>query len=155
MVEEKLWPTATASDAKSSGAAGYPTANRNAGTTLTDAVVGQRGSLYPTPSAVSYGSNRGGAAGRVGPVRESLESLARQWPTPQSRDEKGPTGMVGRETRSSLSDAAMPGATAGRLNQSWVLVLMGFPSTWLDIPFQPVEGSPSTTGSRRGRSRVK
>lgn len=42
--------------------------------------------LLPTPSAVSYGSNRGGAAGRVGPVRHSLESLARleMLPTPSA-----------------------------------------------------------------------
>ncbi len=40
--------------------------------------------LFPTPSASSYGSNRGGAAGRVGPVRHSLTSMARSgdWPAP-------------------------------------------------------------------------
>ena len=40
--------------------------------------------LLPTPSAVSYGSNQGGGAGRVGPVRPSLETMARlqMWPTP-------------------------------------------------------------------------
>ena len=39
--------------------------------------------LFPTPSASSYGSNQGGAAGRVGVVRHSLESMARNrmWPT--------------------------------------------------------------------------
>ena len=38
--------------------------------------------MFPTPSAISYGSNQGGAAGRVGPVRHSLESMARHdmWP---------------------------------------------------------------------------
>ncbi len=38
--------------------------------------------LFPTPSSSSYGSNRGGSAGRVGPVRHSLESMARsgEWP---------------------------------------------------------------------------
>lgn len=47
-------------------------------------------SLYPTPAATSYGSNCGGAAGRVGTVRESLDSWARRldWPTPTSTDEK-------------------------------------------------------------------
>lgn len=44
----------------------------------------------PTPSASSYGNNRGGAAGRVGKVRPSLESLARQGklPTPTAGDAK-------------------------------------------------------------------
>jgi DNA (cytosine-5)-methyltransferase 1 len=32
--------------------------------------------LLPTPSASSYGTNQGGAAGRVGPVRESLSTMA-------------------------------------------------------------------------------
>ncbi len=33
-------------------------------------------SLWPTLTAQSYGNNRGGAAGRVGKVRHSLESIA-------------------------------------------------------------------------------
>ena len=41
-------------------------------------------SSLPTPSATRGGSDRGGAAGRVGPVRHSLDSLARlgMLPTP-------------------------------------------------------------------------
>jgi len=41
-------------------------------------------SYLPTPSATSYGNNQGGAAGRTGKVRHSLESMARHnlWPTP-------------------------------------------------------------------------
>src|SRR6185503_13488651 len=48
----------------------------------------KRGTVLPTPSAVSYGSNQGGAAGRVGPVRHLLDSLARLdlLPTPAARD---------------------------------------------------------------------
>ena len=42
----------------------------------------------PTPSATPYGSNQGGAAGRTGKVRHSLESMARHnlWPTPTVQD---------------------------------------------------------------------
>lgn len=51
-----------------------------------------RNLLLPMPSAASYGTNQGGAAGRTGPVRESLETMARResWPTPGARlgDEK-------------------------------------------------------------------
>ena len=43
------WPTATSGDAKASGAAGYDTTNRNAGTTLTDAT--ERIGMWPTASA--------------------------------------------------------------------------------------------------------
>ena len=111
--------------------------------------------LFPTPSASSYGTNQGGAAGRTGPVRESLDTMARSWATPQSRDERGPTGQNGRDRRSSLSDQAIPPpATGGRLNPEWVLVLMGFPSTWLDTPSPPIVASSNSRGSRRARSRA-
>lgn len=55
--------------------------------------------LLPTPTATSYGSNRGGAAGRVGKVRHSLESMARQgeWPTPTV---KGNYNRAGYNSRS-------------------------------------------------------
>ncbi len=129
---------------------------------------------YPTPTATSYGSNVGGAMGRTwatprasdgdhGPDtpcehREGGVSLVTQmaetpnaalWPTAQARDEKGPTGMEGRDERSSLSDAAMPGAKAGRLNPAWVSSLMGFPSTWLDISGRPAAAKRNARGSRR------
>jgi hypothetical protein len=44
----------------------------------------ESGLLLPTPSATSYGTNQGGRMGRVGPVRPSLQTMARQnfWPTP-------------------------------------------------------------------------
>jgi hypothetical protein len=44
--------------------------------------------LLPTPSAESYGTNQGGGMGRVGPVRPSLETMARKglWPTPTAED---------------------------------------------------------------------
>jgi len=40
--------------------------------------------LFPTPAATYYGSNQGGSAGRTGPVRLGLETMARKglWPTP-------------------------------------------------------------------------
>lgn len=55
-------------------------------------------SLLPTPTASSYGTNRGGGAqGREGKVRPSLEVIARQnlWPTPGASDgEKGGPGQA-------------------------------------------------------------
>lgn len=71
------WPTATAKDAAN---ARNRTANRTPGSnrhhdgvTLCDAIR-----MWPTPAAVSYGTNQGGGMGRVGPVRESLETTARK-----------------------------------------------------------------------------
>ncbi len=54
---------------------------------------GRRAAMLPTPSASSYGTNQGGEMGRVGPVRPSLETMARQgfWPTP-----KGSAANYGR-----------------------------------------------------------
>jgi hypothetical protein len=55
--------------------------------------------LLPTPSAVSYGTNQGGGMGRIGPVRPSLETMARHalWPTPQAHDvHPGRAERVGR-----------------------------------------------------------
>ncbi len=46
--------------------------------------------LLPTPTATNYGSNQGGAAGRTGPIRHSLQSMAKNglWPTPNASDNR-------------------------------------------------------------------
>jgi hypothetical protein len=90
---------------------------------LTDAIGS--GSL-PTPTATSYGSNQGGAAGRVGPVRHSLESMARHnlWPTPTSRDWK--SGSASQETME-RNARPLSEEVGGSLNPEWVEWLMGFP----------------------------
>lgn len=100
----RLWPTATAGDAKGSGAAGYSTeSGRHSGTTLTDAAAdGSRGSLthmrgnptllgkatWPTPRAED--SEQTGAHGGKA---DTLTSASRLWACPQARDWKdsGPT----------------------------------------------------------------
>jgi DNA (cytosine-5)-methyltransferase 1 len=55
---------------------------------VTVQTCGQSAAYLPTPSAVSYGSNQGGGAGRTGPVRHSLDALARLelLPSPVARD---------------------------------------------------------------------
>jgi hypothetical protein len=132
-----------------------PPTGVHAGDTLTDFVT-----MFPTPSASSYGTNQGGAAGRVGPVRPSLETMARHdlWPTPMARDWKGRTND--RRNSEGLPDAVWrtpmasnaehsgrvlvkPGqtlsldqqvnateASPGQLNPTWVEWLMGFPLGW-------------------------
>ena len=146
-----LWPTAT--DAKASGAAGYSTeSGRHAGTTLTDAVVRMDG-LYPSPSASSYGSNRGGSAGRVGPIRESLETMARRetWATPRAGNAGSGADVP---TRNRQGGVSLVTQTGGRLSPRWTLVLMGFPEWWFDIPSPPAVERPNSRGSRRARSRA-
>ena len=50
---------------------------------FTNAIVS---GLLPTPTAQTYGSNKGGSAGRHGKTRHSLESMAKNnlWPTPRT-----------------------------------------------------------------------
>jgi len=61
------------------------------GLTTSERPISANGSGYlPTPAAISYGTNQGGAAGRVGKIRPSLETMARRemWPTPDANDWK-------------------------------------------------------------------
>lgn len=137
-----LWPTATATDSKASGAAGYSTdSGRHSGTTLTDAAV--RLAEWPTPTAQVYGNNRGGAAGRVGPVRHSLDSLGRQWATPTARDWRSEVATqspahsppLGRQVLQTPTDGANGSPEAAPPRQlcvRFVELLMGFPIGWSD-----------------------
>lgn len=54
--------------------------------------------LLPTPSASSYGTNQGGAAGRVGPVRESLDTMARNGRFDERINDSGNHAQVGPGT---------------------------------------------------------
>jgi hypothetical protein len=120
------FPTPTASDANSSGSAGYSTASgRHSGTTLTDAVV-----RLPTPTASRAGSNRGGAAGRSGPERLTLDGRASRgmFPTPTASDWKAPSSNP--ETQAGHGLAAAVGQR-GQLSPTWVeSYLMGWPLGW-------------------------
>jgi hypothetical protein len=114
----------------------------------------ESGSL-PTPSAMSYGTNQGGAAGRVGQIRPSLETMARRnlWPTPRAEghDAGGAdphkslyTAVRWNTPSSSHRDlaggsnsrkAAIANGTyiSGMLNPMWVEWLMGFPLGHTDL----------------------
>lgn len=122
------WPTPTAGDSKASRAQGYSTeSGRHPGTTLTDAAARE----WPTPTAQTYGTNRGGSAGRVEPVRPSLEGAARDWPTPTSHDAKG-RGLDkgGRNSDNLNCQVAAKGAL---LNPRWVAALQGWPLGLTDL----------------------
>ena len=85
--------------------------------------------LLPTPTASSYGSNKGGAAGRVGKERHSLGSLVKmgRLPTPMARDYQGPTGYARKSA--ALPDAL--GQTTRCLSPRFVEWVMGFPPSWV------------------------
>lgn len=102
---------------------------------LTDA--NESGSL-PTPTATPYGSNQGGAAGRTGKVRYSLDSMARlgMWPTPRAQSKNGGGGGLdgGQGARKMLRNNGTPELiNAGSLNPNWVEWLMGWPTGWTDL----------------------
>ncbi len=126
----------------------------------------------PTPSASSYGSDQGGAAGRIGPVRHSLESMARHglWPTPTVAAAKSggrygngapslataardfwptPTSTNHKQGANSKAGGAsagallLPAAAGGMLNPTWVEWLMGWPIGWTDP-----DGGPSSEDFR-------
>lgn len=88
----------------------------------------------PTPTATSYGTNQGGAAGRVGKVRESLNTMARRntWPTPHGLS--GSQGQGGGEFDKAVRQTVEGGGT---LNPNWVEWLMGWPIGWTDL--EPLE----------------
>lgn len=117
------WPTPRASCSRSQGEArenAYLGGVGGLDYTLSTVVIAEeRRSLIPTPSAQSYGSNRGGAAGRVGPERHSLESMASRglWPTPTAGDAKasgsaGDSTESGRHSGTTLTDAVDRGFLA-------------------------------------------
>lgn len=72
-----LLPSPRASDAGRYGTEQQRALRTKTGGTLQDAVGTLPAvPLLPTPTASSYGNNQGGAAGRVGPVRHSIETIA-------------------------------------------------------------------------------
>jgi hypothetical protein len=123
--------------------------------------------LLPTPTAQSYGSNQGGSAGRVGPVRLSLQSMATRsmWPTPTAslgtkggrvtprKSREGGTLIEAVSARSQWPTPTVHGnynrkgatpnsgdglaAAGGALNPTWVEWLMGWPLGWTSL--EPLE----------------
>lgn len=119
----------------------------------------------------------GGAAGRVGPIRLSLDRLARQWPTPTVNGEWNRVGLSktsgdglrtavlswptpcardakrsGREHSRGGTDLPTTVGNGGKLNPDWVETLMGFETGWTDIGGR-LHRARNTNGSRRARSR--
>lgn len=97
--------------------------------------------LLPTPSAVTYGSNRGGQDAnsptgwsRDAPERPSLDTMARKGllPTPNCKDADGGT-RKGTGQIQLCHQFTNPTGAAGpmRLNPLFVQWMMGYPPDWL------------------------
>lgn len=96
------------------------------------------GSSLPTPSATEYGTNQGGAAGRVGKVRPSLPTMARRnlWPTPPQW--ATPTSHPRTHSPRKVDHGEqLANQVGGSLNPTWVEWLMGWPLGWTDL--RPLE----------------
>jgi hypothetical protein len=146
-----VWPTATAADAKSSGSLAYSTeSGRHSGETLTDAAKAwttplAEFALYPTPTAQSYGTNQGGAAGRTGKVRPSLEQISRSFPLFETTGEDGdgcsndghgsppPSGPDYVWVMRFMEEMRVGNARVGNamLNPAFVSWLLGAPWWWM------------------------
>lgn len=110
---------------------------------------GDASSLLPTPTASSYGSNQGGALGRVEKARLSLEAMARRGCLP--------TPIVSRSTHNTKGDRTTPGLgmvaeTEGRLSPRFVEWMMGFPDDWTRLESEP-SATPSSRSARRSSAR--
>lgn len=132
------------------------------------------GSLLPTPTAQTYGSNQGGGMGRTGKVRYSLESMARRGmlPTPTARDWRSgkaseatharnsrplnevvmrmwatPTvkGDYNRAGLSATSGDGLATQVGGALNPTWVEWLMGYPEGWTALDASEMPSSPRSS----------
>ena len=84
--DASAWPTPRSSPNENRTTRNAPSHGKTHGKTL----AGEAAS-FPTPSAQTYGNNRGGSAGRVGPVRHSLDSAATKGllPSRQAQDTSG------------------------------------------------------------------
>lgn len=95
---------------------------------------------WPTLTAASYGSNRGGSAGRDNQrKRPSLTALANQWPTLTARD--GSRGAGWDRPGRPLSERV-----GGPLNPAWCELFMGFPMGWTDLDCPLPESLPFPAG---------
>ena len=95
--------------------------------------------MLPTPSAQNYGTNQGGAAGRVGPIRPSPDTMARRnlWPTPTVGDTWGVGPFGSKSHQHDVRKRNLKGvvieSNGGQLNPTWVEWLQGWPLGWTDL----------------------
>ena len=106
-------------------------------------------SLLPTPTASQYGSNQGGAMGRTGKKRFSLDSLAKNralsqemgidplksmtygiFPTPSTKISHGNKYQKNRHGK---KYPTLAGITSEKLNPQFLEYMMGFPIGWTEL----------------------
>ena len=126
---------------------------------------------WPTPTATPYGSGqngnpRDGRGSYKHPKTPSLDTLARNWPTPTVSDAMGSRMagyMITGNQGTTLLDAAdshhgeetrtpgQPGKSKLVLNPAFVEALMGFPQGWTALPGEVASEFLGTRSFRRSR----
>ncbi len=141
MLNVKLWPTPSASQARSEGMIGMmrkkvesgEISREEAEEMIAGSLTPKRMKVWPTPRTTS--SHGPGLHGQGG--RDLQTAVA--WPTPTKNPSRGLRIGEG-EVRKRLEP------TGGQLNADWVSLLMGFPATWT-----VVDGSVASPGSSKGK----
>lgn len=144
------WPTIRASDGKKGG----PGQRFGNGSLSLPAAA----AMFPTPIASPYGYNQGGAAGRIGTKRPSLEMMAKAnlWPTPtvygnNQNKMQGGSHLIGLATAVRMwptplardwksgslatkgNSRPLSEAVGGSLNPEFCEWLMGVPIGWTEL----------------------
>jgi hypothetical protein len=104
--------------------------------------------------------------GLLDPESSSTGGKSRDWPTPNQSDGTAghqmgaETSITGRRPNGTKANVTLPGVMAkahgrGVLSSHWVLQLMGYPSTWCDVPGDSIAkpSKPPVTASSRKSSR--
>lgn len=90
----------------------------------------------PTPSAAEYGSNQGGAAGRVGKKRASLRYMLTPTSTANLNSPLMDKWAGARALRALMENLGVGGTVALARIYQW---MMGYPRGWLDGGSKPTE----------------
>jgi hypothetical protein len=139
----RLWPTATANDAKASGSRTTAQSSAHAGISLTDVAV--------------HGMS----------IKDT--AMRREWITPTARDWKDSANQAtcdqtqphsnllprqvfdGQQDRASRNTNGKPPAPSRMLNADWVFQLMGYPREWARLSTKRGSRRQATQSCRRSR----
>jgi len=151
-----MWPTPTASQARSEGMILQMRSLVDAGVLdrseaeamISGSLTPPRMEKWPTPT-VCGNYNRKGLSERSG---DGLATAVMKWPTPRSRDWKDtgsvPPSRVTNPQLATLGQATAMTTPGGSLNPTWVEWLMGWPLGWTDLKPSATDKSHSALQQR-------
>ncbi len=108
--------------------------------------LANQAAMWPTPSATPDGTNQSGGMSRVGPIRPSLETMARFG--------DGLVFLPAPTTPAAGGDGSPPDGPR-QLSPAFVEALMGFPAGWTLPLGGSIDSAASATPSSRSRRRSR